>query len=75
MIESPVLMRLIAEREAQGMQRGIRALLRVRFTTLSPELLAALEGVVQLDRLEDLNVWAALCPDIEAFAAKLTPTV
>ena len=73
MIESPVLMRLLAEKEAQGMQRAVRALLRARFGTVPPNVLAALEGVSGEQQLEELNVWAAQCPDLAAFIARLLP--
>jgi hypothetical protein len=73
MIESPVLMRFVAEREAQFAHRLIRSVLVRRFTTVPPEVIAALEGVMDLQRLEELNIWAAQCPDLASFAARLSP--
>jgi hypothetical protein len=69
MIESPVLQELLAER----MHRAILGSLTGRFGPIPPEVEVALRAVRDDDRLQDLVVLAARCPDMETFRQQLIP--
>jgi hypothetical protein len=68
MIESPVLREFLAE----GLQRQILAFLDERFGTVPADVTAALQPIQEEDRLQLLARWAARCPDLAAFRARLT---
>jgi hypothetical protein len=67
MIESPIF----AEWWAQATQQAIQEVLEPRFGPLPPEIAVRLQAVFDNARLRELSRTAALCPDLEAFRAKL----
>jgi hypothetical protein len=69
MLDSPGLKDFVSKR----LQRLIASLLRDRFGEVSDVLLAQLGKVTDDDQLDNLNRWAAKCPDLAAFRARLTP--
>lgn len=69
MIESPVLMEVLAE-------RGHKYILRVledRFGSIPKELTQSLKALRDDERLEQLVACAASCEDMEAFRQQMTP--
>ena len=67
MIESPLIQELMAQKG----HKYVLASLRARFETVPPELKVALQTIVDEDKLEELAGWAAICPDLAAFQARL----
>lgn len=67
MIESPVIQELVAEK----MQDQILRVLTARFGSVPQEIVSALRRVPEESRLEELTDWAAVCPDLAAFRARL----
>jgi hypothetical protein len=68
-IESP----LIQELRARWRQQDILRFLTGRFGNVPPEIVTALQAITEEARLNDLVDWAARCPDLEAFRARLLP--
>ena len=68
MIESPLIRELMAER----MHRAISRLLVDRFGTVPPEISSRLHAVTEEPKLDELNVWAARCPDLDAINSRLS---
>jgi hypothetical protein len=68
MIESPLIQELLAER----MHRAILHLLANRFGTLPPEISSLLKAIQDDEKLDDLNIWAWRCTNLEAFQSRLT---
>lgn len=69
MIESPLIQELMADRT----QTTILRFLTGRFGPVPPEIVTALQAVVDANRLDALAEWAGRCPDLEAFRAQLSP--
>ena len=67
MIESPLINEILADR----MREDIVRFLRVRFGEVPPEVTTPLGKIPKLKKLEELIDRAAVCPDLEAFRAKL----
>ena len=67
MIESPLIEELVAE----GKQDMILELLKVRFGMPPIEVINQLRTVQKSEKLNELNLFAANCPDLEAFRAQL----
>ena len=57
---------------AERMQKDITRSLRERFKTVPHEIIAELKSVQAEARLEELVGWAAICPDLDAFRARLS---
>ncbi len=68
MIESPLIQELIAENS----QKHIVRFLTARFGTVPQEIVTALRNIQDEQRLDSLVEWAGLCPDLEAFRARLS---
>jgi hypothetical protein len=68
MLESPLIQELWAERTQQLLMRIIEA----RFGPLPPEVVTAVQAITANDRLEELAIQAARCPDLAAFREQLT---
>ena len=68
MIESPLIQELMAQR----MHKDILRVLAARFGPVPPEIVAALQAIVDETKLDALVEWAATCPDLEAFRTRLT---
>jgi hypothetical protein len=71
MIESPVLIELLNERERDVLHRLVLQLLQARLGPLPEGLAAQVRAVPALDRLEDLFRQAAICDNLDAFRARL----
>jgi hypothetical protein len=71
MIESPVLQKLIAEREAATQRKAILMVLTTRFGPLAEDLKASLQTIEDASKLDELVEAAASCPGLEAFRARL----
>jgi hypothetical protein len=63
MIELPLLQKWLAER----LHKGILAILKARFGSVPRDVSRLLREVLDEDKLTDLNVLAAQCPDLKAF--------
>jgi hypothetical protein len=72
MIESPVLIELLQEREREFAHRMILQILEARFGTVPESLAAQVRAVQALDRLWDLHRHAAVCENLDVFSARLT---
>jgi hypothetical protein len=71
MIESPVLIDLLNERERDVAHRWILQNLEARFGTVPESLAAQVRTVQALDRLDNLHRLAAVCDNLDAFRARL----
>lgn len=71
MIESPRIEQIVSQRERQGQQRFVEAVILARFGQLSDDARARLQGVQEEAKLEALNRFAAVCPSLEAFVERL----
>ncbi len=67
MIEWPA----IQEWMALGGHKMILGFLKKRFGPIPAETLTELEAIQDVDRLEALAEWAAECPNLDAFRARL----
>ena len=67
MIESPLIQELMASR----MHKAILRVLGDKFGKVPVEVELGLRAIVDEDRLDQLISWAAQCPDLAAFAARL----
>ena len=67
MIESPLLQKWFGEK----MQKGILAILKARFGSVPRDVRRLLQEILDEERLTDLNVLAAQCPDMEVFRQAL----
>jgi hypothetical protein len=72
MIESPVLIDLLNERERDVLHRMILQNLEARFGTVPDALAAQVRAVQEPNRLHDLHRQAAVCDNLDAFRARLT---
>ncbi len=68
MIESPLIQELFAEK----IHKPILRLLSARFGSVPQDIAMALQNIQDEQRLDDLVVWAGLCPDLPAFRARLS---
>lgn len=68
MIESPLIAELRAERTHEDILRFLTA----RFSPVPAEVEVALKAIYDMDRLDELVGWAAICPDLAAFRSRLT---
>jgi hypothetical protein len=68
MIESPLIKELVAERSHEM----ILQFLEGRFNAVPVEIAEALRKIDDVQRLNALAKWAAVCPDLAAFQARLT---
>lgn len=71
MIDSPILNELIAEREAQVMQKAVLRLLADRFGPVPVDVAQRVKDVTNADQLMQLISQAGRCPDLEAFRQAL----
>jgi len=75
MIDSPLIQELLAETRAETraetQQNNIARFLSTRCGLVPPEIVSALKGIHEKAKLDDLVDWAASCPDLEAFRARL----
>ncbi len=71
MIESPLFKEAIEKAGHQTLRMAIEDLIRGRFSALSDNARASLEGLHDQDRLRALHLFAGLCPTLEAFLERL----
>lgn len=71
MIESPVLMELLQERERATRQADILSALKRRFGTVPDDLATRVRSIQDDNRLQALHDTAIDCPDLDAFTATL----
>ena len=67
MIESPLVKELVAG----ARQKDLRRFLTSRFGVVPQEILNAIRAITDEARLDELIDWAAQCPDLAAFRARL----
>ncbi len=67
MIESPLIQEIVARSRQQAMQEDILSFLTARFGSVPDDVGAHLRAILDEERLRDLVVRAALCPDLDAF--------
>jgi hypothetical protein len=67
MIESPLIKELVVERSHEL----ILLTLDARFGAVPEQVSAALKKVEDVRQLDVLARWAAICPDLDAFRARL----
>ncbi len=72
MIESPWLKEIVEEQDAKSRRQDIEEVLSARFGTVPAEVKAGLQSVTDPSRLLELVRWAARCPDLDAFRARLS---
>jgi hypothetical protein len=70
-IESPLIQELMAQTRQETTQRDVVGVLEARFGAVPPEVVAELRTVRDEQKLNELNRFAALCPDLDAFRARL----
>jgi hypothetical protein len=63
MIESPLIQEIVA----RSRQEWILKLLEARFGSVPPDVALYLRAIMDEQKLEDLNIRAALCSDLQAF--------
>jgi hypothetical protein len=71
MIESPWLKEIMDERETEIGRRYVVDALTSRFSSVPEEVRTGLLKIIDPDRLLELHAWAARCPDLNAFRARL----
>jgi ribosomal protein L29 len=67
MIESPLLQRLIGSK----LQEAVQDVLKARFRAVPRDVARLLGDILNEKKLRKLNVFAAKCPDLEAFREAL----
>lgn len=70
-IESPLLEELMAQTRQENTQRHVVRILEGRFGAVPPEVVAELRTVRDEPKLDDLHDFAVVCPDLDAFRARL----
>jgi len=70
-IESPLLDELMAQVREETGQKCIAHVLEARFGTVPPQVVAELRTVRDGQKLDDLHSFAVVCPDLDAFRARL----
>ncbi len=71
MAHSPVLREMVREAHCEARQNDILRVLAARFGDVPDDLAAALRAVTDDARLDGLLEWAARCPELSAFQARL----
>jgi len=79
MIDSPLIQEYFAEElaearaktRAETQRKDILRILSTRFGLVRPEIVSALQQIHEEAKLDDLVEWAAGCPNLEAFRARL----
>jgi hypothetical protein len=71
MIESPLIQEILARSKQETMNADILTLLEARFGPVPPDLAMHLRAIMDEQKLRNLLVRAALCPDLDAFRNQL----
>ena len=71
--QSPILQELEAEWTRRANRKSIIQLLTARFGSGAQTLRDNVEAIDDDEKLEELNVLAGTCPDLDAFQAHLPP--
>jgi hypothetical protein len=76
MIESPLIEEIVNRAKSEGrheaMYENIVQVLEARFGSVPQEISIVLRTILDDSQLADLLKWAALCPNLEAFRARLS---
>lgn len=72
MIESPLIQELMAQKYQETMHEAIVQNLETRFGTVPPEVAVTVRSVLDEQQLRELHRFAVVCPDLEAFRARVT---
>ncbi len=68
MIESPLIQEIVARTKHETIVQFLDG----RFGAVPADVAVQLKGILDEERLEDLTRYAARCPDLEAFRARLS---
>jgi hypothetical protein len=71
MIESPLIQEIVAEATAKAKQEDLMAFLQGRFGPIPTEVATALRAIHDIQKLSDLVNFVPVCPDLEAFRARM----
>ena len=71
MIESPLIQEIMARTRQGTLQEATLRLLGARFGTVPADLAAQVRALLDEQTLEELNTYAGLCPNLEAFRGRL----
>jgi hypothetical protein len=75
MIESPWLKEVLEESNAETQRQSLMGFLIGRFTDVPNDLKVDLQRVNDPSQLLELIRWAARCPDLDAFVARLKASI
>jgi hypothetical protein len=67
-----LLAEILAETVAETRRRTLLRLVSARFGLVPAEIVSALQPIREEAKFDDLVDWAARCPNLEAFRARLT---
>jgi len=67
MIESPLIQEIVARSRQEATQENVLKVLEARFGAVLPDTAVHLRAIADEQKLRDLLIRAALCPDLEAF--------
>jgi hypothetical protein len=70
-IESPLLNRILAQKEQQARQADVLHALQIRFKGVPDDLAEKVRAVQDAQYLTDLHEFAIVCPDLEAFRVRM----
>ena len=71
MLESPLIQEIVTKETTRVRHRYILSFLEGRFGPIPPDLVAAIQSIEAESQLDKLVKFAAKCPDLDAFRARL----
>jgi hypothetical protein len=71
MIESPLIEEIVNKAKCEATRENTLGVLADRFGPVPEDISAALQSIAEEARLSTLVRWAARCPDLDAFRARL----
>jgi hypothetical protein len=72
MIESPLIEEIVTRAKSEGKHEALLEFLKSRFEPVPPEIITAVQQIVDNAKLEDLIKWAGRCPNLDAFRSRLS---
>jgi len=69
--DSPLIQELMDQAKREVLRDAVTHILKARFGSIPPETGALVRDVQDEEQLQQLIQLAALCPDLEAFRARL----